>query len=428
LLRGLVALALALAAGSVAAEPDLSKGRRYGPLHIYPDHRKDGLYYFEPGELSLARDLDGTPELRFLQMRYVGSAVYGNEGEHGSHSTLTLEVEMDGPDPARLAAARRGLAKALGHGVELRPLPIARFETALIYAPVGPGREVTGGAEAIAGGHFEAGGEGGRDAGRGAFWSERTYSVAMDPATSQLFWKALQAGDLVLSVSYAIFTRGVVSDEAGWLREHRLRPEVRNLQLALAGALGPARPAEAEQRKLAEQDLGQAAGAWLGSILSDVVDGEDEGPELPSRIRFLRAGASAIRIDARRHRHLFQRVDFNEKAPPGYAVVKVYCYDFRDGLRPDLFYKKVTIEAQAVGGRAVPVELKFLHGEPDLYARSVRFPVPVRIDQPYRYRVTTASRDGRIETGPWQVRETWGPILDVTTRPAETTQRSGGQP
>jgi hypothetical protein len=82
-------------------------------------------------------------------------------------------------------------------------------------------------------------------------------------------------------------------------------------------------------------------------------------------------GAIAIRVDAARWPELFQRVDFNEQAPPGYAVLRLYCYDFKDGLRPELLFKKVDVEATAVGGRTVSLSTKFLRSQPDLYARSI---------------------------------------------------------
>ena len=48
----------------------------------------------------------------------------------------------------------------------------------------------------------------------------------------------------------------------------------------------------------------------------------------------------------------------------------------KDDLRPDLFFKKVEVEAVAVNGRPTPAEVKFLPGQRDLYARTLRFPGP----------------------------------------------------
>ena len=103
--------------------------------------------------------------------------------------------------------------------------------------------------------------------------------------------------------------------------------------------------------------------------------------------------------------------------------MKVYCYDFANALRPDLFYKKVEIEAQGVGGRAIPLDAKFLFSQPDLYARTIRFPVAVHVDRPFRYRVISAMRDGRTDEGPWLERSSWGGILDITSAPGEGPQQ-----
>ncbi len=396
-----------LGATSARALPDLSNPRPAGPLTLYPDHENRSLFYFEPGDLELARDRRGKPDLHFLQMRYVGTAVYGNEGETGSHSTLTLRIRMDGPTPAELAPARVGLARALGRRVELRPLPVADFEAVLVYAPVRRTTSESVEVGSVSGGHFEA--DGGREArsSRDAFWRERVYTLSLDPQTSQLFWKALQAGELVLSVGYAFFTRGVYTDEAPLDRGTAL--DLDTLREQIAGALDAADGDRDAQERLLSSLRGR-----LESMLEAAAVESDEALETHTRVA--RAGATAIRVDARRWPELFERVDFNQEAPPGYAALKVYCYDFRDGLRPDLFFKKVEILAEGVGGRDVPLETKFLSSQPDLYARTIRFPVAVHVDRPYRYRITRASRDGRVEVGDWRERTSWSRILDVTHR------------
>ena len=179
----------------------------------------------------------------------------------------------------------------------------------------------------------------------------------------------------------------------------------------------------ARLEKQQKQEKEKWAGAPDGGESEDGPDAakkkKDAGP--PQRTQVARVGATAIRIDAQRWPELFRRVDFNEQAPPGYAVLRLYCYDFKDGLRPELLFKKVDVEATAVGGRTVSLSTKFLRSQPDLYARSLRFELPVLLDRPYRYRVTTAQPDGTLDEGPWTERESWTQILDVTSRPDEVT-------
>ena len=80
-----------------------------------------------------------------------------------------------------------------------------------------------------------------------------------------------------------------------------------------------------------------------------------------------------------------------------------------------------TIAVVEQGGRTVSLSAKFLRTQPDLYAHSVRFELPVLLDRPYRYRVTTALPDGTLDVGPWTERQSWSQILDVTSRPDEVT-------
>ena len=74
-----------------------------------------------------------------------------------------------------------------------------------------------------------------------------------------------------------------------------------------------------------------------------------------------------------------------------------------------------------MSGRTLSLSTKFLRSQPDLYARSLRFELPVLLDRPYRFRVTTARPDGTLDEGPWTERESWTQILDVTSRPDEVT-------
>ncbi|MEN8158739.1 MAG: hypothetical protein ABFS41_01560 [Myxococcota bacterium] len=380
--RGLVAALVLGIASTAGAAPDLNEPRQLGDLVVYPDHEKAHLFYFGPGALELATDAEGRPGLRFLQLRYVGSALYGSEGEAGVDSALTLRLRMQAPPPADVQKARHVLRKVAGDvAVELRPLPIAALDARIVYASLAG--DAPGEPQRLPAGYFEADASKGAASSRRAYWRERGHTLSLDPATSQLLWKMLHEGQVLMSVSYAFFAKGV---EAG-----------ADVQVAASGA----DPVALEEMLASLRDADPASADAEGAV--------------PLRTQLVRAGATAVRIDAARWPELFERVDFDEEAPPGYAALRVYCYDFHDRLRPDLFYKKVEIEAEAVGGRRVPIAAKFLGGQPELYATTVRFPVAVHVDRPFRYRVLAARRDGSIETGPWQERSDWGGILDVTS-------------
>jgi hypothetical protein len=344
LLRPLLLATLPAAlAAPAAARPNLDEPRPMGSLMLYPDDRKPGLLYYGPGELAVAREVDGRPDLHFLQMRYTGTAAGGDRGRIVQRSILGFRVTLQPPSVSDLEAARKTMAGP----VELRPLPIQRLDAVLVYAPVGrPAEEKT----VLPAGHFEAG-EGGAP---GAFWTSRSYVLGLDAPTAELFGRALAQGQVVLSVSYTFYAEG--------------------------------------------------------------------GEPPKSEPRVVRSGAFAISVDAARWPDFLRRADVNERVPPGYPLLDVHCYDFGEKRRPALYEKQVEVEAESPGGGTVTARARFGRDQPDLYARSVRFGVAVRLDRPYRYRVTEVEEDGTSTVMPWRSRQSWAELLDVTT-PADAGPR-----
>ena len=221
-------------------------------------------------------------------------------------------------------------------------------------------------------GHFQEA-EDEKEARSDVYWTERIYTLTLDNDTSQLFWSALQQGQVVLSVGYAFMADGVANEAP---------------QVKLTG------PAE------------------LTDALRARIDAGSTDPR--QRPAFaIRAGAFAVTVDAIKWPDLFKRGDINERMPPGYAALDVYCYDFQK-QEAGIYEKRVDIEADGVGGRPVSIQARFQRKQPDIYARSLRFPFAVRLDRPYRYRVVTILSDGRIQETPWQVRTSWTQLLDVT--------------
>ena len=383
-------ISLLLAVSSPArANPDLRSGRPAGALTVYSDDRRADLYYYPPGELTLATGADGRPDLHFLQMRYTGTAAGADRGVVVFRSILSFRVVMSGPTPAAVRVARDALiAAGAGRNLELRPLPIQRLEAVLVYAPVGA--EGTGEEEqALPRGHFESA-EGASGATANAYWSERIYTLALDPAGSQLFWDSLQQGRLVLSVGYAFFAFGIppAAPLAELIGTPKLLAELRDA--------------------IASPSAGAGASAT-------------EPP--PSTL--VRAGATGIAVDARAWPDLFRRIDVNETVPPGYAALDVYCYDFNNALRPDLYEKQVEIDAEGMGRRRIALTTTFRRESPDLYAASLRFRLAVRMDRPYRFRVIELKDDGTTIELPWRERASWAEILDVTSPPeARPTPRA----
>lgn len=369
-------LLLALLAAPAVAVPDLSTRRVVGELTVFADDERAGLFYVTPAALRLVTASDGRPDFSFVQMRYTGNAVSRDRGLTLHRSLVTLRVELPQHSAAALASAAQALA-VNGRPAELRPLPVRRLEAAMIYTTIGAADTA---ARELAGGGFQTSRDREGPLGEG-FWRERVFTVGLDSLTAQALHAALAHGQLMMSLGYAVVADGRLAREP-W-----------------GGVDGPPELAEALGRQLAD-----SPGAAADSL----------------RRRVVAASVIPVRVDLHRWPDLVRRVDLDAGSRTGYGALEVYCYDFRDQRRPDLYEKQVEVEAESVAGRPVRLQLAFARAHPDVYRTSVRFPVAVRLDRPYRYRVAEVRPDGSTTQGVWRAGRDWLGLLDLTT-PAPTT-------
>ena len=369
-------------AGPALAVPDLATRRAMGSMVVFGDDQRADLFYYAPHEIRLVASQDGRPDFSFVDMRYTGNALSNDRGLTLHKSFVTLHVELPSHSTDELTRCARALGTG-GRGAELRPLPIRRLEAALVYATVGTSPDTT--THVLPGGQFQGSREREGPVSDG-YWSERVFTVGVDSLTAQALRSTLEHGQLSMSLGYAVVADG------------RLAPEPWGAvdgQRALSEALG---------RELAKVSRTDTAGT--DSILRRVVG----------------AGAIPIRVDVRRWPDLLRRVDIDAGSRAGYAALDVYCYDFRDNRRPDLYEKQVEVEAESVSGRPVRLQVAFARAHPDVYTASLRFPVAVRLDRPYRYRVAEVRPDGSSTQGIWRAGRDWLGLLDLTT-PALPTAR-----
>ena len=376
---GLALIVLVIAA-PVSAAPDYHSERAVGHLRIYSDATNARLFYYAPPEIQLVRDADGKPDFHFLETRYTGSALSRDASLSRHASLLSFRLRLPHIPAEELAQAARTLG-----GAEIRPLPIRSLKTALVYATVG---EASPPPAPLPSGRFESGAEDqGSDV--GSYWTERVCTVGLDSLTAQVFRVALESHQVILSVGYAFVVRDTVGDQG------------------LDQLTGT--PALVEELK--------------GQLSSNGAP-RDSAAGVSSPWRVVRAGAIEIELDTKRWPELMRRVDLNDRAPPGYAALDVYCYDFNNDIRPDLAEKRVEIDAESIGGRRVKLDTVFRRSDPDIYSAGIRFPVAVRLDRPYRYRLSETKLDGRNTAGRWREVATWNQILDVTSPPPTQGVRS----
>ena len=110
-------------------------------------------------------------------------------------------------------------------------------------------------------------------------------------------------------------------------------------------------------------------------------------------------------------------MDINEKLPAKYPLFDVYCYDFNNALRADLYAKKIEIKATSLNGAEISTSFSFRASQPERYTRSIRFPYAVRFDKPFYYRVTEITLDGEAHMTPWIEKKEWSELLDITSAP-----------
>jgi hypothetical protein len=393
----LACLILPAVVDTARAVPDLRNSRMAGSLTVFSDDQRAEVFYYPPGELALSRTSDGKPDLHFLQMRYTGNVSTADRGTSIFRSLLSFRIVMSGPTAAQVQTAKTALiASGAGRNLELRPLPICRMEASLVYAPINPSfaaaTAVTpseassseGSVQTLPPGHFEEVDGAGRQVGN-AYWTERIYTLSLEPEASQVFWETLQRGQVALSIAYVFYSSGVGPENP--IEELSGSPELVNeLRRQIATRRANDSPASSGDRRKTPEYL-------------------------------VRAGATSVTVEAQRWTELFRRIDVNQQnAPPGYALVDVYCYDFNNALRPDLYEKQVELVAQGVAGRRVTLFVAFNRNQPDLYSRSLRFPVAVRMDRPLRYRVHEVNGDGTEKISAWQERASWIELIDVTTQ------------
>jgi hypothetical protein len=375
----LLMIAIVMCAAPALAAPDLRQGRQAGSLLVYPDDAKRSVFYFPPGDLVIAATEEGAPDIHLLHARYTGSVATGDAGTLVVRSIFTVRLVMSGPSRQQIESARKALAASAGGRIELRPLPIRRIESAIVYAADQSARAPAAAepTQVLPSGHFE---ESDDAAPREGYWTERIYTLGLNPDAAQLLSDALERGRLALSVGYAFLADGIAAAEP--LQELSGSPE---LVAALRKQLRSSRraPADGSATRQAEPIV-------------------------------VRAGAVVVAADLARWPRIIRRIDVNATAPPGYAALDVYCYDFHQAADPNRYETQVEIQAVGVSGAPVTHRATFSRAQPDLYARSLRFRVAVRMDRPYRFRVHAISLDGRAMSTPWRERTSWAELLDVT--------------
>ena len=373
---GILVLLTFASYAKVMAQPDFSSKQRIDSIIVYQDASQQGLYYYVPYGLKLVKDKEGKPDFSFLMMRYTGTKAAGDQGLKRFRSLLKFRMANHSPSPQEIQAVKQTLDPKGIRSIKLKPLPVHNLEARLVYAVPSETPNDTSNVQVLSGGFFENTDE----KEKGSFWKERNFTLRLDNHAAQLFWEAFQGKQSILSVGYAFITKGLYAPDH---------------EISYAGT------SELLQK--------------MGNTLFSEPDSIKEEKQLTPVI--VLAGAMDIQVNTEAWPGLLKKVDINERIPPEYAAVDVYCFDFNNEIRDDLYAKRLEIEAQGVGRNAVNVRVTFRSSQPDIYAHTIHFPYAVRLDQPLRYRITEIFTDGQMQKSEWQEKESWHGILDITSKP-----------
>jgi hypothetical protein len=127
----------------------------------------------------------------------------------------------------------------------------------------------------------------------------------------------------------------------------------------------------------------------------------------------------SVTIDGAKYPTRLVRAELGGTAPKEYALLQLLCFDFDEGLRPDLYSKSAEIEASGVTGAVLRRTVRFRSENAFASVATFKFDAAVNLKKPYRYRILTVSKTGKQTTGAWRAGKPWPVALDITSPPEE---------
>ena len=339
---------------------------------LYRDARLQNVFYYEPANFIISVNENQKPDFKLLQMRYTGTRAAGDNGKMKFTNILQFKIIADGRYIQNLQAVKAQLQRKTGN-VNLKPLPVTKFESILVYTPA---RNIDSNLVLLTRGYTE--GVDNTGTSNSSNWAERIYSIRLSDEDAQLIETALKDKQAAISMSYAFYTTFSAEKISSFTSTLNNRVDKKIL-------------AYFDSSLISNKD----------SLLKNIL---------------VKADAIPITVELEKFPDAVQKYDINEKIPPRYPLFDVYCYDFNNELRPDLFEKKIDIEVTSVNGSVIQFNAVFKKTQSDTYAKSIRFPYAVRFDKPFRYRVTEINLEGEKLITEWIIRNTWTEIIDITSK------------
>lgn len=362
--------ALLFFCGPVLAVPDLATQMEVEEITVVRDREASNTFYYLPNSLDIGRDDDGGPRLTYTSTAYSGSVVHGDAGIVDFRVSLYARVVRKNHDAAKYQSAVSELKRRFGAQVVLREMPISKVEASLLYA------RLDGEPVAIGTGFFEPT-QVNDDV--NSVWQERDVFLLLDTNSAQVLEAALRNGTLGVSLTYSFYAEAwIASEEVG--------------EVTISGSVEDA--------------------IVLESLVVDEFFEEQVSPK-PSAV-IVAAGAIPIEIAPEYRDSRIRRYHLDGTAPPDYASLVIYCFDFQNSAQSTLFEKVVEFEATGVTGGTTKHAAVFSNDAPELYGRTIRFPFAVDLTEPFRWRVHDLLLSGELITSEWHTETSWAETIDVS--------------
>ncbi len=363
-----ILLVIVLISFNAFTQPKKSSRRNIDGVIIYQDILIKTRYYYVPYGLKLVVNKEGRPHFKFIQMRYTGTKVTENENSKSFRSLLSFRVANNIPSKTTINAIILKLRSEGANIQDLQLIAISNLDAELVYAK----NEVTDTiSKSLKNGFFENT----ENNSTTQNWKERDFILRLDNEEAQLFRESLQNNRPIISLNYAFLAR-FESDDFD--------------KIITTGSAEFVKKFERDNKK----------GKSNKNDLTEVV---------------INGGSLSIDINTKKWPDLIKQIDLNERVPAEYAALDVYCYDFNNAIRDDLDSKRIEIKAISVNGKEVVFKNTFNRGQPDIYAKNIKFIYAVKLSKPYQYRVTQVYKDGTSMQTDWITKKQWHGILDITT-------------
>lgn len=339
---------ICLSCGAASAQPAINQALMIDGVRILPDAKDSTIAYYAPSWIEVAKRDSGQPDLSLVQMRYTGRRSSQDEGKFITKSVLSFRLTTRRLTAEQILILAKKFEAATRKQVTLVPLKTSRFESELSLLRLGQAATEAAPAEQLPMGKGSVEGTGTWSPTE--FWSDRTFVLFLDDATSMVLSEALKRGQTTLNFYYRFVSTGVLPEGDDW------------------------KPADFDSS----------------------------------------SNTLALTVDPTTNPDAIRQIDLNERNPASYPLLPVYCFGFRDDLLPDVSVREIELEATGVGGRKVSAMYQFWEKARDVTLARVRFPFAIDLSKGYRYRLRDILNDGGERQSEWISSTNWHLPLDIS--------------